>query len=71
MMPTIEKNNTFKVAQQVQFVGGEGIVRHIKFEAQNWTYLVEMPLGQSPEFGRVGAETMVVLSEAELRAVRP
>ncbi|WP_310489460.1 hypothetical protein [Chamaesiphon sp. VAR_69_metabat_338] len=70
MMLTIEKVNTFKVAQQVKFVGGEGIVRHVKFEAQNWTYLVEMPLGQFPDFGRVGAETMVVLSETELRAAR-
>jgi hypothetical protein len=70
MTPTIEKINTFEIAQRVQFVGGEGIVRHIKFEAQNWMYLVEMPLGQSPEFGRVGAETMIVLNETELRAAR-
>jgi hypothetical protein len=70
MTLTIDKINTFKLAQRVQFVGGEGIVRHIKFEAQNWTYLVEMPLGRSPEFGRVGAETMVLLSETELRAAR-
>jgi hypothetical protein len=29
-----------------------------------------MPLGREPEFGRVGAETMVLLSETELRAAR-
>jgi hypothetical protein len=69
-MLTIDKVHTFKLAQRVKFVGGEGIVRHVKFEAQNWTYLVEMPLGQEPEFGRVGAETMVLLSETELRAAR-
>ncbi len=69
-MLTIDKKHTFKLAQRVKFVGGEGIVRHVKFEAQNWTYLVEMPLGQEPEFGRVGAETMVLLSETELRAAR-
>jgi hypothetical protein len=69
-MLTIDKMHTFKLAQRVKFVGGEGIVRHVKFEAQNWTYLVEMPLGQEPEFGRVGAETMVLLSEPELRAAR-
>lgn len=70
MMPTIEKLHKFQRAQRVSFAGGEGIVRSIKFEAQNWTYLIEMPLGQEPTFGRVGAETMVLLSETELRAAR-
>jgi hypothetical protein len=68
MIPTIEKKQTFERAQRVLFAGGEGIVRNFKFEAKHWTYLVEMPLGQEPEFGRVGAETMVLLSETELRA---
>jgi hypothetical protein len=70
MTPTIEKIHTFKLAQRVKFFGGEGIVRQVKFEAQHWTYLVEMPLGREPEFGRVGAETMVLLRETELRAAR-
>jgi hypothetical protein len=70
MTPTIDKIHTFKLAQRVKFSGGEGIVRHVKFEAQHWTYLVEMQLGREPEFGRVGAETMVLLSETELRAAR-
>lgn len=54
--------------QQVSFVGGEGTVRSYKFESENWTYLVEMALGLEPSFGRVGAETMVVLTEADLCA---
>ncbi|PSB52903.1 hypothetical protein [Chamaesiphon polymorphus] len=70
MMPTIDKLHKFQRAQRVSFAGGEGIVRSIKFEAQHWTYLIEMPLGQEPTFGRVGAETMVLLSETELRAAR-
>jgi hypothetical protein len=70
MMPAIDKRHTFKLAQRVKFLGGEGIVRHVKFEDRHWTYLVEMPLGREPEFGRVGAETMVLLSETELRAAR-
>ncbi len=70
MIPTIDKIHVFKLTQQVKFFGSEGIVRHVTFEAQHWTYLVEMPLGREPEFGRVGAETMVLLRETELRAAR-
>jgi hypothetical protein len=63
------KLNSFKQAQQVKFVGGEGIVRNCKFESGTWRYLVEMPMGLEPSFGRIGAETMVLLSETELRAI--
>lgn len=59
---------SFRQTQQVSFVGGEGIVRNYRAEAGKWTYLVEMELGQKPDFGRVGAETMVLLNEADLRA---
>ena len=59
---------SFRHAQRVSFVGGEGIVRSYKPEAGTWTYLVEMALGLEPDFGRVGAETMVLLNEADLRA---
>jgi len=58
----------FQPAQRVRFVGGEGIVRNLKLETGTWKYLVEIPLGDEPSFGRVGAETMVLLSETELRA---
>jgi len=49
-------------------VGGEGIVLSHTAEAGKWTYVVEMALGLEPLCGRVGAETMVVLNEAELRS---
>lgn len=55
--------------RQVSFIGGEGIVRSSIFKDGTWEYLVEMPQGKAPTFGRVGAETMVLLSERELRAV--
>jgi hypothetical protein len=70
MLETPMKGNSFDRDQWVRFSGGEGIVRNFKFEAENWTYLVEMPLGVEPNFGRIGAETMVLLSETELRAAR-
>ncbi len=54
--------------RRVSFIGGEGIVRSSNFEGGTWKYLVEMPQGREPTFGRVGAETMVLLDEKELRA---
>lgn len=68
MTATLIKMPSFRHAQPVSFVGGEGIVRNYRPEAGNWTYLVEMELGQEPDFGRVGAETMVLLNESDLRA---
>ena len=59
----------FRHAQRVGFVGGEGIVRSYKPESESWTYVVEMALGIEPDFGRVGAEIMVLLNEADLYAV--
>jgi len=68
MTKTLMKMPGFRPAQQVSFVGGEGIVRSHKFEAGNWTYIVEMALGLEPDCGRVGAETMVFFNEADLCA---
>ena len=55
---------------QVSFVGGEGIIRSFKYEHGTWKYLVEMPLAPvMPKFGRIGAETIVLLDEIELAAM--
>jgi hypothetical protein len=54
--------------RKVSFIGGEGIVRSSNFECGTWRYLVEMPQGREPAFGRAGAKTMVLLNETELRA---
>ncbi len=58
----------FYCTQHVIFTGGEGIIKGFKFDSGTWIYLVEMPLGIKPSFGRVGAETMVFLNQAELHA---
>lgn len=58
----------FCQTQWVSFIGGEGMVRSYTPNAGNWTYLIEMTLGPEPHFGRVGAETTVILNEADLRA---
>lgn len=60
---------SFCPAQQVSFLGGEGSVTSCNYEAESWLYVIEMTLGPEPDFGRVGGETMVVLSEADLDAV--
>ncbi|MBD3887123.1 hypothetical protein IFO70_36570 [Phormidium tenue FACHB-886] len=70
MTATLTKKPKFHSMQWVRFVGGEGIVRDYKFNTGTWTYLVEMPLGLEPDFGRVGAQMMVSLNEADLRATR-
>jgi hypothetical protein len=68
MTTSSDRVNRFHREQQVRFIGGEGVVRNVKFESGAWKYLIEMPLGVEPNFGRIGAETMVLLSETELRA---
>jgi hypothetical protein len=54
--------------KKVRFIGGEGIIKSSSFEGGTWKYLIEMPQGREPTFGRAGAETMVFLNERELRA---
>jgi hypothetical protein len=56
----------FLTKHLVSFAGGQGVVRSATWEFDKWTYLVEMALGAAPEFGRIGAETMVLLDETEL-----
>jgi hypothetical protein len=68
-MSAFVKGPSFQTAQPVCFVGGEGIVRSYKSEAETWIYLVEMALGPEPEFGRIGPEAMVLLIEADLYAI--
>lgn len=67
MAATFMRVPKFRNTQWVSFVGGEGIVRNYKPESGTWTYLIEMALGPEPDFGRVGAETMILLTESDLR----
>ena len=70
MTVNLIKLPNFRRSQRVSFVGGEGIVRSHKHEGGSWHYVVEMELGTKPNFGRIGAETMVLLNETDLRAVQ-
>lgn len=69
-MPKIlTKNPSFYCTQQVNFVGGEGTIVSCKCEAKIWIYTVEMMLGPEPDFGRIGGETSILLSEDDLYAI--
>ncbi len=67
MAATYMRVPKFRNTQWVSFVGGEGIVRSYKPESGTWTYLIEMVLGPEPDFGRIGAETTILLTEEDLR----
>ncbi|BAU15543.1 hypothetical protein LEP3755_61020 [Leptolyngbya sp. NIES-3755] len=58
----------FSPEQFVRFIGGEGKVREFHADAGRWSYLVEMEMGEEPEMGRIGFETMILLPETDLEA---
>ncbi len=64
------KNPQFDCHQIVYFCGGAGKIKSIQKQAICWTYHVEMSLGVEPDFGRLGAETTIVLEEQEILASR-
>lgn len=59
----------FNRDQFVRFIGGQGKVREFRADSGNWSYLVEMEMGEEPEMGRIGFETMILLSEADLNVL--
>ncbi|GAP94754.1 hypothetical protein [Leptolyngbya sp. NIES-2104] len=56
----------FSPDQFVRFIGGEGKVRKSHADSGRWSYLVEMEMGEEPEMGRIGFETMILLPETDL-----
>ena len=42
-------------------------IKSLQKEAGTWIYIVEMSMGSEPDFGRLGAETTVVLEEQDIR----
>lgn len=58
----------FSPNQPVQFIGGTGVIVKFKLESGAWTYTVAMEMQpEEPPMGRIGAETMLLLHETELR----
>lgn len=58
----------FRRNEMVRFMGGVGRIKHYKPDSNTWAYAVEMEMGPKPDFGRVGAETTIVLHESEIDA---
>lgn len=61
--PKFDRNQT------VQFIGGVGEIKNIHKQDNRWTYTIKMRMGEKPDFGRVGAETTIVLEEQDIRQV--
>ena len=56
----------FHQQEKVSFLGGTGKVKSLQREANKWIYTVEMNMGSEPDFGRVGAETTILLEEQDI-----
>ncbi|MCC2693443.1 hypothetical protein [Nodularia sp. LEGE 04288] len=59
----------FSKGQEVKFIGGIGIIKNYRPESHNWVYLVAMPMKLEPKIDRVGYETMIWLSEADISSL--
>lgn len=59
----------FTPHQTVGFIGGMGKIKSIQQQDRRWVYTIEMNMGAEPDFGRVGAETTIVLAEQDIRWV--
>ncbi|BAU63426.1 hypothetical protein STA3757_07900 [Stanieria sp. NIES-3757] len=59
----------FDQDQTVCFLGGTGTIKSRHQEANMWTYTVEMSMGLEPDFGRIGAETRIVLDEIDIHEI--
>lgn len=62
-------NPKFHQYQLVSFVGGVGIILSSRPDAGTWAYAVEMEKGPKPSMGRIGAETTILMHEADIKKV--
>lgn len=53
--------------QLVCFVGGVGTILGYQTDSGTWVYAVEMEMGPEPPMGRMGAETRILLHEADIQ----
>jgi hypothetical protein len=53
--------------QTVSFIGGAGKIKSIQRQDDRWTYTIEMSMGAMPDFGRIGAETTILLEEQDIQ----
>ena len=53
--------------QHVSFIGGVGTILGCRIDSGTWAYAVEMEKGPEPPMGRIGAETTLLLLEADIQ----
>ena len=56
----------FSTHQEVRFMGGKGKIKSIQQQDKGWAYTIKMSMGVKPDFGRVGAETTIILEEQDI-----
>ncbi|MEL7420732.1 MAG: hypothetical protein AAGK10_19515 [Cyanobacteria bacterium J06555_3] len=59
----------FQLLQTVRFIGGTGTIESVQQQDNRWAYTIKMSMGAKPDFGRVGAETTIIMEEQDLRLV--
>ncbi|WP_026735549.1 hypothetical protein [Fischerella sp. PCC 9605] len=60
----------YSANQVVFFLGGMGKILSFQPDSGTWTYAIEMEMGEAPEMGRLGAETIILIHETEIQGVR-
>lgn len=68
MNPSCMETPRFNKDAMVRFAGAVGRIKSYRPNLSTWIYAVEMEMGAEPDFGRVGAETTLLLDEADLEA---
>ncbi len=59
----------FSKNQLVCFIGGVGKILYCQPDSGTWAYAVEMEMEPEKTLGRVGAETRLLLQEADIQGV--
>lgn len=54
----------------VEFIGGLGTIKNYCPESGSWAYLVEMEMKLEPKIDKISYETMILLSEVEIFALK-
>jgi hypothetical protein len=66
MRANIRPPPRFKKNQTVEFFGGIGKIDNYYLESDSWIYVVEMAMDPEPDFGRIGQETTILLTEVDM-----
>jgi hypothetical protein len=54
---------------KVRFLGGIGKIKSFRPQSNTWTYTIEMEMGAERDFGRIAAQTTILLHEEDILGV--